>query len=107
MWPYVPAAANRALSALSEAENGTDLQELTERFTTKVRGRAKDSEPKKFTARSNSQTTFGTATQGAASLSFAPNKRRRSPSIKRGHAKVEEEKKVDRRRQETLILHEV
>ena len=83
------------------------MQELTERFTTKVRGRTNDSGPTKFTTRSTSQTTFGTATQGAASFSFAPNKRRRSPSIKKGHAKVEEEKKVDQRRQETLILHEV
>ena len=73
------------------------MQELTERFTTKVRGRAKDSEPKKFTARarSTSQTAFGTTTQGTTSLSFAPNKRRRSSSVKKGHALVEEEKKVE------------
>ena len=91
MWPNVPAAANRALSALSEAEeDGADFRELAERFTTKVRGRANDREPKKFTARSTSQTFKGTANQGAASFSIAPNKRRRSQSVKKGHAKVEE-----------------
>ena len=91
MWPNVPAVWNRAMSAISEAEeDGADLQELAERFTTKVRGRANDREPKKFTARSTSQTFKGTATQGAASFSIAPNKRRRSQSVKKGHAKVEE-----------------
>ena len=64
---------------MNEAENGGDLKELTERFTTKLQ-RRKNARNRRFTTRSTSWTNFGKGGKGGASLTFAP---------------IEEEKKAE------------
>ena len=87
MWPNVNAAASRAQIAMNEAENGGDLKELKERFTTKIQPR-KNNRPRRFTTRSTSWTMFGKGGKGGASLNFAP---------------IEEEKKFEEVRPFALL----
>ena len=109
MWPNFTAAANRALKAMSDSEQGADLQELEQKYTTRVSmARASIVAPTSVTTRpgnfrSASVTHLGRNDPANAS----PTMGKRSGSVDLIYNKQDKTRSPNHRRGNSLTIREV